>query len=420
MLFHTLVLGLWLAGCSTVLAAPSSHFKVFEKLSEIPTGWERVEYAPSPDQRIKLQLAVKQEDKHALLEEHLLAISTPGHAQYGNHLDSDRLDELLRPDPAVSIAIASWLRTGGIRDCDVLDRGDFFILQTTIAQAEKLLDTKFNFFKHSDPAEEPRVRALQYSVLDHLHPFIQMIQPTTHFARAKPFQQLLQPPSVDYGTPTKLNTTFCNSTTTPNCLRALYKLGDFRANATSGTKFGISGFNYQNAAHKDLQLFLNRYAPSENGSSFKVVTSNGGKNNESALMNWASEASMDIQYGVSLAPNIPITFYKTGGNGPLIPDLQQPGGPESLDVQEPFLEHLQFLLNLSQPDLPAVLSVSYGEDEQSHPVSYMQSVCQLFARLGARGVSVLVSSGDGGVGDGCMTNDGKNTTRFQPQFPASW
>jgi tripeptidyl-peptidase I len=28
-------------------------------------------------------------------------------------------------------------------------------------------------------------------------------------------------------------------------------------------------------------------------------------------------------------------------------------------------------------------------------------------------------SGDGGPGDGCQTNDGKNTTRFQPQFPTT-
>jgi hypothetical protein len=47
--------------------------------------------------------------------------------------------------------------------------------------------------------------------------------------------------------------------------------------------------------------------------------------------------------------------------------------------------------------------------------------------LGARGTSVLFSSGDGGVGDGnpdfitqtCITNDGKNRTRFIPTFPAT-
>ena len=45
--------------------------------------------------------------------------------------------------------------------------------------------------------------------------------------------------------------------------------------------------------------------------------------------------------------------------------------------------------------------------------------CSLFAQLGARGVSVIFSSGDTGVGSACQSNDGKNTTRFLPIFPAS-
>ncbi len=47
------------------------------------------------------------------------------------------------------------------------------------------------------------------------------------------------------------------------------------------------------------------------------------------------------------------------------------------------------------------------------------ATCSLFAQLGARGVSVLVSSGDTGVGSACQTNDGTNRTRFLPIFPAS-
>lgn len=46
---------------------------------------------------------------------------------------------------------------------------------------------------------------------------------------------------------------------------------------------------------------------------------------------------------------------------------------------------------------------------------------------GARGVSLLFSSGDYGVGDGnpdpakqeCFTNDGHNKTRFIPVFPST-
>ena len=51
----------------------------------------------------------------------------------------------------------------------------------------------------------------------------------------------------------------------------------------------------------------------------------------------------------------------------------------------------------------------------------------LTQRSGARGVSLMFSSGDGGVGDGddnpatqrCFTNDGRNKTEFIPAFPAS-
>jgi tripeptidyl-peptidase-1 len=43
----------------------------------------------------------------------------------------------------------------------------------------------------------------------------------------------------------------------------------------------------------------------------------------------------------------------------------------------------------------------------------------MFGQLGARGVSVLFASGDYGVGLACETNDGKNTTRFNPIFPAA-
>lgn len=39
--------------------------------------------------------------------------------------------------------------------------------------------------------------------------------------------------------------------------------------------------------------------------------------------------------------------------------------------------------------------------------------------LGLRGITVLESSGDTGVGAPCKSNDGKNTTQFTPQFPGA-
>ncbi len=70
--------------------------------------------------------------------------------------------------------------------------------------------------------------------------------------------------------------------------------------------------------------------------------------------------------------------------------------------------------------IPQTISTSYGDDEQTVPQEYATSVCNMFAQLGAMGVSVLFASGDHGVGDGsCHSNDGTNSMKFIPAFPAS-
>ena len=78
---------------------------------------------------------------------------------------------------------------------------------------------------------------------------------------------------------------------------------------------------------------------------------------------------------------------------------------------------LQYVLN--QTSIPQTISTSYGDDEQTVPLSYATTVCKQFAQLGARGVSALFSSGDSGVGgDGtCVSNDGTNSSMFIPNFP---
>lgn len=88
---------------------------------------------------------------------------------------------------------------------------------------------------------------------------------------------------------------------------------------------------------------------------------------------------------------------------------------------EPYLELLEYLLALNDTDLPTVLSISYGEEEQSVPEDYARKVCNLFMQLGARGVSVIFASGDYGPGDSCTTgnNTDESSTYFQPVFPAT-
>ena len=124
-----------------------------------------------------------------------------------------------------------------------------------------------------------------------------------------------------------------------------------------------------------------------------------------------------MQYAASLGYSNPIKFYSTAGNGPLVPDLDQPS--QDNNQNEPYLDFVTYLSNLPDDELPQTLTTSYGEDEQSVPEKYSKTVCNMFGKLGLRGVSILFSSGDTGVGSACQTNDGKNTTRFLPIFPAA-
>jgi tripeptidyl-peptidase-1 len=100
------------------------------------------------------------------------------------------------------------------------------------------------------------------------------------------------------------------------------------------------------------------------------------------------------------------TFYSTGGRPPFKKDANtpendsepckstRPHGPLTLngDIDLNFLNYM-----LAQKSLPSVISTSYGDDEQTVPLSYAKKVCALYAQLGARGVTVLHSSGDGGA-----------------------
>ena len=98
------------------------------------------------------------------------------------------------------------------------------------------------------------------------------------------------------------------------------------------------------------------------------------------------EGNIDAELVPSIAWPIPMTVQSTGGKPPYIPDLLT-----TTDTNEPYLTSLTY--ELAQDNLPDVLSTSYGDDEQTVPESYAKRVCSGYAQLGARGISVLFSSG---------------------------
>ncbi|OJD31690.1 tripeptidyl peptidase sed3 [Diplodia corticola] len=399
---------------ATVNCFSFSATELFEKLREVPESWTQVG-SPDPAQKLRFMIAVKQPN-HALFEQTLLDISTPGSANYGKHLKRDELKNMLRPEAKATDSIIAWLETSGIESEAIEDDGEWINFVATVSQAEKMMATKFNTYRSEIRKSVQNIRTLEYSIPTELHDFINMIQPTTRFAQIRPQRSLIYYKKLlDINALASADdvSASCNSTITPDCLKSLYNIEGYTPKANQ-TYLGVSGFLEEYARYDDLAQFIDTYAPAAKGKSFSFGSINGSSLPQDSSDD-ATEANLDIQYTLPLVYPLDVTYFYTSGRGPLVPDLDQP----DVSSNEPYLEYFTELMKKPDSELPSTLSTSYGEDEQSVPASYARTICDMIGQLGSRGVSVIFSSGDTGPGSACQTNDGKNTTRFLPVFPAS-
>ncbi|KAF9470028.1 hypothetical protein BDN70DRAFT_940179 [Pholiota conissans] len=177
---------------------------------------------------------------------------------------------------------------------------------------------------------------------------------------------------------------------TLGCLAEIYNYTNFYPKVLGGdkNKIGITGYLDGFANFQDLQTFFADQLPQAVNSTFEVELVNGGSNSQDQA-DAGIEANLDVQFALGVSFPTPGLFWSTGGSPPFIPDNQLPE-----NTNEPYW--LDFVL--SQWSLPTVISSSYGDDEQTVPESYARHACMQFAQLAARGVSVIVSSGDFGVG----------------------
>jgi tripeptidyl-peptidase-1 len=320
---------------------------------------------------------------------------------------------MLLPSKRSLSSVNTWLRDAGVENIE--EDSDWITFKTTVGVANKLLDTKFSWFTTEEEKPRKALRTLEYSVPEDIAGHINLVQPTTRFAAIRANHEtnteIFEIPESSLAAAADN----CDALITPACLKTFYGL-DYEADANSGSKVAFASYLEEYARYSDFALFEQAYLPETVGQNFSVIQFAGGLNNQTSDDD-SGEANLDAQYILATGHPLPVTEFSTGGRGPLVPDLDQPTQDDNFD--EPYLVFLQNVLKLPQSKLPQVISTSYGENEQSVPKSYAVSVCNLIAQLGSRGVTVIFSSGDSGTGSACLSNDGKETVKFQPQYPAS-
>ncbi|KAI8960417.1 subtilisin-like protein [Daldinia sp. FL1419] len=395
-----------------VLFASAATAKVMDSLAAVPKGWTEVRHA-SPDDSVTLRVGLKQQHA-AALEQAVIEVSTPGHPNYGMHLSRDEVRAYTAPTESTVSSVSSWLAKNGVKPTV---NNDWITFKTDVKTANDLLGANFAWYQY-EKGGGLKLRTLSYSIPDELAGNIDLIQPTTRFGqlgakRSTIFDiQPLEPEEeVAMKAEMAAEAADCNpSRITPACLKSLYNI-KYTA-PTEGNLVAFSSYLEEYARYSDIEAFENQYLTEAKGQNFTVELVNGGLNDQDSNDD-SGEANLDVQYILAVSSPIPILEYSTGGRGPLEPTHDQPG-PSS---NEPYLEFLTYLLDQEDSALPQTLSTSYGEEEQSVPAEYALRVCNLFMQLGARGVSVLFSSGDSGPGDSCI-RESDQAPYFQPSFPA--
>lgn len=384
-------------------ASPVSTFVTKQALPAVPQGWQ-YQAPAAADHELQLHIRLREENLDQL-QQRLLESSDPDSASYGKHLTKAEVDALTSPTDATIDSVTKWLTSYGI-DAGKAESG-YLQVNVSVEQAKKLLNADYAVYKDTATGRET-IRTTSYSLPKEVFSAISMVQPTTMFsdlgASAKSLQMVQ---SLSEKRDTQNSTCFnaCTNGSVTDCIRADYKVKGYTP--SNKTTLGIAGFLGEVPNFDDLARYIAAYTPNLPSTlTIPIISISNG----STIAGGEGEADLDVQIAVPLTYPLKNVYYSTGGSPPI---NAPPGTP---NTNEPYLDWLQYLAGQDSP--PQTITVSYGDDETSVPNDYADSVCTQFMKLGARGVTVFVASGDDGAGTIAHCN-GTTINEFNPQFPAS-
>lgn len=195
--------------------------------------------------------------------------------------------------PSDTSVVVAWLKEHGVESV-TNDMNDWITFTTKKSVAESLLNTTFRWYEY-EGGGGPKLRALSYSVPEHVADHIDLVQPTTRFGnfgakRSTIFEMHRVEESDDIAT--KTTTAFianaaddvpvCGTTITPACLKSLYNI-NYTASAGPENKVAFTSYLEQYARYSDLEIFQNRFIPGAVGQNFSVELVNGGLNDQASL-----------------------------------------------------------------------------------------------------------------------------------------
>eukprot|EP01126_Amoeba_proteus_P006188 TRINITY_DN1214_c0_g2_i2.p1 TRINITY_DN1214_c0_g2~~TRINITY_DN1214_c0_g2_i2.p1 ORF type:complete len:482 (+),score=82.72 TRINITY_DN1214_c0_g2_i2:105-1550(+) len=333
----------------------------------VPTGWSDVG-TPHHTEIIPITFVLKVRNAEQLRND-ALRVSDPDSKFYTNYITFEELISRYAPEKRHVDLLVSWLTSHGIKreQIRITPTRDFISVDLPVLLANKLFQVSLRKYQHTSVGTVIKT-TVPYSIPKHLSSIVSFVSGLVRFPNQPTVSPLRKESMKRQG-----------GTVTPHTIWQTFKTNGLRGTNPNNTQ-AVAQFLGQYYAPSDLSTFSSQYGlPSPR---VTVV----GKNDPT---NSGDEATLDIEYITGTAPGVATYFWSTSG-------LHQ--------GQERFVVWAEGLNQ--RASIPWVHSASYGDVESSITPAYAERLESEFHKLALRGVTVLFSSGDSGVGctDSCVNS----------------
>lgn len=264
--------------------------------------------------------------------------------------------------------------------------GDFIKISSSVASLEALLQAEFHHFV-SKATKAKISRTYSFKIPEEISDKVDFISNTVTFPNAK----LHVISSPIHGAQKRQS-----GSVVPSVINQVYGVKSNKVPSPKATQALFEALGQQYSPD-DLTSFQQAYnLPNQKIS--KVVGSNDGSQC-SFNPNACAEANLDVQYMMAVAQNAPTWFWSIDQS-----------------AQDPFLDWVLALSTMQ--NAPLIHSISYGsiatEDSKKDMTRFNTEIC----KLGLRGITVFVASGDDGVAN-FEARGNPSACGFNPSFPAT-
>ncbi|KAF8267626.1 subtilisin-like protein [Lactarius quietus] len=397
---------------ANALGPPWDEIRVKHTWNAVPSNWETLGHPPAGT-TIDLHVALMPHNENALIDA-LYEVSDPMSPKYGAHLSKEQVDQLVCPHQDTLELVKSWLKHHEVPSSSIstIQDGSWLVLTgVPVSQANELLGASYQLYRRTGTNDTTILRTTGYTLPAVLHGHVRTVIPTTCFASTRTLWRIPQKLTVN-ATADLVSRGLVKKPIKPADVRWMYGTFGYVPAATDRNALGIAAYEKDYPSRADLTNFMAEYRTDATAATFTVVPINNGVFDLSVPRLPTTEGSLNVQWAQAIAYPTPLTFYSTGGDVLVTPVDNEPA------TGDMWLEWLKYMLTLEK--VPQTISTSYAIPENIFPLEYTKTLCNMFAQLGARGVSLVFASGNNGVGDAaCKANDGTGRVQFIPMFPAS-